>query len=171
MKGNNAYQPKLLDIIHNPDKRLRQKSTEIDQEHLLKADFKRLVLDMILTMLQKDGAGLAAPQIGKNIRLIVVRKDFEKNEVIVMINPKITKKSWAKVIEEEGCLSVVDAQGNIIYGLVERPKKINCTYIDLLGNKQKLEANELLARAIQHETDHLDGILFIDRLYEKKKKN
>ncbi|HNX10846.1 MAG TPA: peptide deformylase [bacterium] len=165
------YKPKVLDIIHHPDSRLRQKSAELQLAQIKDDKFRRLVLDMVLTMLQKDGAGLAAPQIGQNIRLVVVRKDYEKNDVLIMINPKITKKSWAKCVEEEGCLSVVDAKGDIIYGLVERPKKVACVFLDLAGNKQRIEATELLARAIQHEVDHLDGILFIDHLYEKKKKN
>jgi len=164
------YKPKILDIVHYPDPKLRQKSAELKTADMTKDTFKRLVLDMVLTMLQKDGAGLAAPQVGQNIRLIVVRKDYENSDVIIMINPKVTKKSWGKCVEEEGCLSVVDDQGQIIYGLVERPKKVSATYTDLSGKRQKVEAEDLLARAILHEVDHLDGILFIDRLYEKKAK-
>ncbi len=81
-----------------------------------------------------------------------------------MINPKITKKSWAKELNEEGCLSIPD-----VYGKVKRNKKINCIYFDKRGQKTKIQAEGLLSLVIQHETDHLDGILFIDKAKEIKK--
>jgi N-formylmethionyl-tRNA deformylase len=81
-----------------------------------------------------------------------------------MINPKITKKSWGQEVDEEGCLSVVDEKGKIIYGPVSRHKKVTCIYFDENGDKKKIQSEKMLARIIQHETDHLDGILFIDRL-------
>ena len=112
------------------------------------------------TMLKKDGAGLAAPQIGQNIRVIVINKN-EKG--MPLINPEITKKSWAKEIDQEGCLSVLNAKGEIYYLPVSRHKKVSCTYFDEKGKKKKIEAEGLLARVIQHEVDHLNGILFIDR--------
>lgn len=113
-------------------------------------------------MLEKDGAGLASPQVGENIRLIVLR---HQNKSIFLVNPKITKKSRNKVIEQEGCLSIIDEQGEIIYHPIERHKKVTCLYYDLNGKKKKIQADEhLLARAIQHEVDHLDGILFIDHI-------
>lgn len=114
-------------------------------------------------MLVKDGAGLAAPQIGKNIRVVVINHN---NKTLFMINPKIIKKSWAKEIAEEGCLSVLNENNEIIYGKVERSKKINCSYFNEKGKKIKLKTNKILARAIQHEIDHLDGILFIDKVIE-----
>lgn len=124
---------------------------------------KQLLLDMEHTMKELDGAGLAAPQIGLNIRLIVIN-DEKANRTIFMINPKITKKSWGQEIDEEGCLSVLDDQGKIIYGRVSRHKKVTCNYYDENGDKKKIQADRMLSRIIQHETDHLEGILFIDLL-------
>ena len=98
-----------------------------------------------------------------NIRLVVIN-DEKNGKIIFMINPKITKKSWGQEIDDEGCLSVLDEKGKIIYGPVSRHKKVNCVYLDERGEKKKIQAEGLLARIIQHETDHLDGILFIDRL-------
>mgnify|MGYP002682499287 CR=1 FL=1 len=154
--------PKQLDIITNPHPILRKKSEEIKKEELSTKEMKEFLLDMEETMKQKDGAGLAAPQVGKNIRLVVIND--ENNKTLFLINPKITKRSWAREIEDEGCLSVVNEKGEIIYGPVSRHKKINCLYLDRKGNKKTLAAQKLLARVIQHEIDHLDGILFIDRL-------
>ncbi len=152
---------KQLNILINPHPILRKKSIEINPEELLSKQMKTLLLDMEETMKKKDGAGLAAPQIGKNIRMIVVS---DENKTIFLINPKITKKSWARKVEDEGCLSVLNDKGEIIYAPISRHKKINCVYLDEKGNKKTLAAENLLARVIQHEIDHLDGILFIDYL-------
>lgn len=152
---------KLLDIILHPNPILRNKSREIEPEELTKSEMRQLLLDMEATMKQRDGAGLAAPQIGKNIRLIVIHHN---DKTLFMINPKLTKKSWARVTEEEGCLSVVNKKGEIVYAPVSRHKKVNCIYIDQKGKKKTLAAEKDLARAIQHEIDHLDGVLFIDYL-------
>ncbi|MFA5130956.1 MAG: peptide deformylase [Patescibacteria group bacterium] len=156
--------PKQLKILTHPNPILRQKSDALELAEIMKPEFQTLLLDMAETMMKKDGAGLAAPQIGKNIRAIVVLKD---EKPLFLINPQITKKSWAREIEEEGCLSVLNEKGEIIYAPVERHKKINCIYFDAKGQKQKLAAEKLFARVIQHEIDHLDGILFIDRLVKK----
>ena len=157
---------KTLPIIINPNPILRKKSTEVKAANIISPRFKRLILDMEKTMTEKDGAGLAAPQVGQNVRLLVMNANHYG--IIVMINPKITKKSWAKEIDEEGCLSVLDSEGHILYAPIARHKKINCLYINALGQKQKIIAEGLLARIIQHEVDHLDGILFIDYLTDKK---
>lgn len=158
---------KQLTIITNPNPILRKKSEIIDDEKILSAEFQKLLLDMEETMIKKDGAGLAAPQIGQNIRVVVVSHN---NKTLFLINPQITKKSWAREIEEEGCLSVLNSKGEIIYAPVERHKKINCLYFNEKGSKQKIVAEKLFARVIQHELDHLDGILFIDRLKELPEK-
>ena len=115
---------------------------------------------MTAVMFEKDGAGLAGPQVGKNIRIIIINKD---GKAIIMLNPEITKKSWAREVDQEGCLSVVDKNDEIYYLPVARHKKVNCIYFNEKGQKQKIQAEGLLARVIQHEIDHLDGILFIDR--------
>ena len=158
----------MLKIVLHPNKILQRKSNPIDLESLKTAEFKTLIKEMTETMLKKDGAGLAAPQIGQNIRLIVINN---AGKTIVMINPEITKKSWGKETEDEGCLSVLDKKGVPYYLPVARHKKIKCSYFDTKGNKKKIEANDFLARIIQHETDHLEGILFIDRVAEKKKES
>ncbi|MFA5163487.1 MAG: peptide deformylase [Patescibacteria group bacterium] len=152
---------KVLKIITHPNPILRKKSAEISLSKIKDPEIQKLLLDMEKTMIVKDGAGLAAPQIGKNIRLIVIAHNGKN---LFLINPKITRRSWAQEIGEEGCLSVLGPQGEIIYGPVKRHKKVSCLYFDSQGQKQKLQAENLLARVIQHETDHLDGVLFIDRL-------
>jgi peptide deformylase len=151
----------ILDIVLHPSPILRKKSQEIDIKELKSDKMRQLLLDMEKTMQVKDGAGLAAPQIGRNIRLIVINHN---NKTLFLINPKITKKSWAKEKDEEGCLSVVNKKGEIVYAPVKRHKKINCVYFDIDGKKKTLAAEKILARVIQHEVDHLDGILFIDYL-------
>lgn len=153
--------PKQLDIVLHPNPILRKKSAPINKAVLLDKEMKTLLKDMEVTMKKKDGAGLAAPQVGHNIRLIVINNE---DKTLFLINPKITKKSWAREIEEEGCLSVVNEKGEIVYGPVSRHKKIHCVYIDEKGQTKNLTAEKMLARVIQHEIDHLDGILFIDRL-------
>jgi peptide deformylase len=149
-----------LKIITNPNPILRKKSKEIGKNKISSKEMKELYLDMGKLMLLKDGVGLAAPQIGKNIRLCVVNT---KDGVQCLINPKIIKKSWAKESGEEGCLSIPD-----VFGKVRRHKKITCEYIDKNKKIIKLDADGLLARVIQHEVDHLDGILFIDKAKDVK---
>ena len=144
---------KILPIIINPNPILRKKSVEIKQTK--SKQFQQLCLDIGRTMKEKDGVGLAAPQIGKNIRLIVINT---KDGHVCMINPEITKKSWVKEWGEEGCLSVPG-----VFGQVKRHKKINCQYLDKTGKEIKIIVYGLMARVIQHEIDHLDGVLFIDK--------
>ncbi|MFH1522560.1 MAG: peptide deformylase [Patescibacteria group bacterium] len=150
--------PRLLQIIKHPNPQLRKISVEIKDGEIKSDKFQSLILDMIKTMKAKDGIGLSAPQIGYNIRLITINT---QNGVLIMTNPKITRNSWKKEWFEEGCLSVPG-----IYGKVKRHKKLNCIYIDKKGQKKKISAKGLLAFVIQHETDHLDGILFIDKAKE-----
>jgi peptide deformylase len=147
--------PKILPILLYPNKKLRQKSTNLNKSILKKPEFKQFLADMSVTMLKNDGAGLAAPQVGKNIRLAVINT---KDGLLYLINPIITKKSWQKETDQEGCLSIPN-----IYGQVKRHKKITCEYLDSEGKAKIIDAKGLLARVIQHEHDHLDGILFIDK--------
>ncbi len=146
----------ILNILTYPNPNLRNKSRELKREEILSADFKKLVKDMSETMFEKDGIGLAAPQINKNLCVIVVNL---KNSAVVFINPKILKKSWRKNVMEEGCLSIPG-----IYGKVKRNNSIIVKYLDLNGDLQKLKAKKTLAQILQHEIDHLDGILFIDKM-------
>ncbi|MGE5425797.1 MAG: peptide deformylase [Bacillota bacterium] len=156
MKGN------IREIIKEPNPILRLKAAEVLLDDLKTPAMKQLIADMIATMRDKDGAGLAAPQIKESLRLVVISGKEGKDTV--MINPQITRRSWGKVVGEEGCLSVIDAKGKIIYGKVERHKHVTCQYFDAEGKRKKIQAENHLARVIQHELDHIDGILFIDKL-------
>ncbi len=150
---------KILNIITDPDPNLKKPSRNVDLDSI--KDIQGFLENLKETMEKKDGLGLAAPQVGERIRVIVVK---EGSGAIFMINPEITKKSWAKEWSEEGCLSVPD-----YYGQVQRHKKITCSYLDEKGNKKKVHSQGLGARVIQHEIDHLDGILFKDKAKDLKK--
>lgn len=154
-KCNQTQMPKILDIVTHPNDILRKKSLNIKKEDIFSVEMKKLYDDMVLTMLKKDGVGLAAPQIGKSIRLAVINT---KEGPLHIINPEIIKFSWAKEWGEEGCLSVPN-----VFGQVKRSKKINCKFMDKEGNIKIVEVSGLMARVFQHEIDHLDGILFIDK--------
>ena len=143
----------MLEIITHPNPILRKKSQPVT--NVLAEKIQKLIPQMMEIMLAKDGVGLAAPQIGENIRVIVIAYK-EKN--LVIINPKILKKSLFKDWDEEGCLSVPNK-----YGQVKRHRSLTLKYLNEGGSEQKLKASGLLARIIQHEIDHLDGILFIDK--------
>jgi peptide deformylase len=124
-------------------------------------EVRRLVDDMFETMDGAEGVGLAANQIGMAVRVAVVDAEGSR---IAMINPTIAEAS-GKAREEEGCLSIPD-----VYGEVTRPERIVLEATDQHGAPYRLEAAGLLARAIQHEIDHLDGILFLDRLSPMKRR-
>ncbi len=121
---------------------------------------QNLISEMVDTMIRADGVGLAAPQIGKNIRLVAIH--FEGKNY-VMVNPVIVQKSIFKEWGEEGCLSVPG-----IAGEVKRPRSLKLNFIDENGERQTLQARKMLARIIQHELDHLDGVLFIDKAKQLK---
>ena len=117
----------ILKIITQPSPILRKKSVEINPKIAKTREFKTLISAMAKTMIKTDGVGLAAPQIGKNIRLVVINS---KNGVLCLINPKLTKKSWARELGQEGCLSIPG-----IFGVVKRHKKVSLTYYDQDGKK------------------------------------
>ncbi len=150
-------------IITEPNKILRQKSLPVDQVGL---EEKRLMDDMLETMYNAKGIGLAAIQIGVPKRIIVmdISKSDEKNSPMYFVNPEIKNKVTETSIYEEGCLSVPN-----FFAEVNRPKKCNVEYLDYDGNKKIINAEGLLATCIQHEMDHLEGILFIDYLSKLKK--
>ena len=149
----------MLNIITNPNPILRKKSQPI--KDVSASELQALIPEMTETMLKKDGVGLAAPQIGQNIRLIVIRY---KDDNLAMINPKIIRKSLIKEWDEEGCLSFPN-----LFGDVKRCKKVTVKYLDSSGKEQKLSGEGFLARVIQHEVDHLDGILFVDKVKNLRK--
>ena len=150
-------------ILIEPNKILRQKSILVDNVGI---DEQKLMSDMLETMYAADGIGLAAIQIGIPKRIIVM--DISKNEIkknpLFFINPVIKEKNSIKSIYEEGCLSVPNQ-----FAEIERPSKCDVEYLDYNGKKQVLNAEGLLATCIQHEMDHLEGILFIDYLSKLKK--
>lgn len=152
---------KILTIITDPNPILRKRSAELALGKIKTKELKELCADMALTMIKKDGVGLAAPQIGKNIRVITVNT---KDGAICLINPEITKASWLKEWGAEGCLSVPG-----VFGQVRRHKKVDCSYLNKDGKKEFMSASGLLARVLQHEIDHLDGILFTDKAKDLNK--
>lgn len=143
----------ILPLVIHPDPRLREISAEIPLTDI--PGLKALAEDMTATMIEDQGIGLAAPQINRLLRLIVVStKDGHQ----VMINPRLTKKSLRQDWGEEGCLSIPG-----VFGDVKRHRSVTCIFYNLEGKEQTAEASGLLARVIQHEIDHLNGILFIDK--------
>ncbi len=150
-------------IIIEPDPILRKKSESMEK---VDNDLRRLMDDMLETMYAAPGIGLAAVQIGILKRLIVidVSKDEEKKNPLFLINPKIILKSDTTSIFEEGCLSLPG-----YFAEIERPAQCQIEYIDYFGKKKEMKASGLLATCIQHEIDHLNGVLFIDYLSKLKK--
>lgn len=157
-------------IITTPNPILDKKTQKIGE---ITEDIKNVAQDLIDTVRvaeDPEGAGLAATQIGISKRMCVVRNFFEdplnpqeiKSDDMVLINPKITHFSIEKETDWEGCLSVPD-----IYGMVERSRKVKVTAKDLDGNIVKIKAEGFFARTLQHEIDHLDGILFTSRIEGK----
>jgi peptide deformylase len=150
-------------ILIAPDPRLKAVSNEISA---VDADIRGLADELLDSMYAAEGIGLAAIQIGVPKRVLVMdlsRKDGKK-EPRVFINPKILWSSEQTTVCEEGCLSVPD-----IWEEVERPAQIRAQYLDREGRRQSLEAEGLLATCLQHEMDHLEGVLFVDHLSRLKR--
>jgi len=150
-------------IVIEPDPILRKKSEKLEKVDL---ETQKFLDDMLDTMYSAPGIGLAAVQVGVLKRLIVVdiSKEDENKNPLFLINPIITQKSDKKSIHEEGCLSLPG-----YFAEIERPAECQVEYLDYNGNKQSLKATGLLSTCIQHEIDHLNGILFIDYLSKIKK--
>ncbi len=153
----------LRDIIKLPDKRLRLVSDPVDK---IDAELKRLVEDMFETMHDAPGIGLAAIQVGVPKRLVTMdlskKEDAENPQVF--INPQVVWSSDDTSIYEEGCLSIPD-----IHEDVTRPARVIIRYTDLAGKPQETQAEGLFATCIQHEIDHLNGVLFIDHISKLKR--
>jgi peptide deformylase len=153
-----------LPIITLPDRRLRKPSEPVAR---VDEELRRLMDDMLETMYAAPGVGLAAVQVGVPIRLIVLdtaNKEDEPPRPIAMVNPEIVKSGAELRVHEEGCLSIPDVRVEI-----ERPASVTVRYTDRDGNGQELAADGLLATAIQHEIDHLNGKLIIDYLSKLKR--
>lgn len=150
----------VLPILHFPDPRLRTPSLPVLE---VNAEIRALVADMLETMYQAPGIGLAAPQVNAFKRLIVIDISEERNAPLCFINPQITRRQ-GEALSEEGCLSVPG-----IYEPVQRAQRIEVSALDREGTPFVSEVEGLLAICIQHEIDHLDGKLFVDYLSEIKR--
>ena len=153
----------LRQILTEPNEMLRQKSLPVES---VDEDIKILMDDMLETMYAATGIGLAAIQVGVHKRVIVLdiaHKDSPKNPMC-FVNPEIIEKSETNSTYEEGCLSVPGQ-----FAEIDRPDKCHIKYLDYYGQPQEIRAEGMLATCIQHEIDHLEGILFIDYLSKLKK--
>jgi peptide deformylase len=153
----------ILPVITLPDPLLRKKSAAVER---VDNELRKLADDMLETMYDAPGVGLAAVQVGVLRRLVVLdtAKDGEPDKPLVLINPEIVKLGSELRMHEEGCLSIPDVRIEI-----DRPSLVTVRYLDREGKAQELVADGLLATAIQHEIDHLDGKLIIDFLSRLKR--
>lgn len=153
-----------MDIVLFPDPRLRAKNAPVEQ---FGPELETLARDMFEIMYRTEGVGLAAPQVGVNVRLLVYNPSgqaAEADQERVLCNPRIAWKSKDKEPGREGCLSFPE-----IYGQIERPMKARISAQDLRGEEFEIELEDWEARIFLHEFDHLDGILFIDRMTQADK--
>ena len=153
----------IRDIITAPDPRLKQKSKPVEA---VTDEIRALMDDMLETMYAAPGIGLAAIQVGVPLRVIVMdlARDGEEPQPRYFINPEILDASDDLASYNEGCLSVPD-----FYEDVERPAKVRVRYLDYDGEIREIEADDLLATCLQHEMDHLEGVLFVDHLSKLKR--
>ena len=153
----------LRSIITLPDPKLRLVSAPLER---VDGALRKLMDDMMETMYEAPGIGLAAIQLGEPIRLIVVdtAKSDEPKRPLYLVNPEVVWSSDERRAYEEGCLSIPE-----YYGEVERPASVRVRYVDRDGEVQEMLAEDLLATVLQHEIDHLDGVLFIDYLSKLKR--
>jgi peptide deformylase len=154
----------LRPVLQFPDPRLKRKSVPIGE---ISDEIRALAADMIEVMYDEPGIGLAAPQVGEAVRLVVMdtgwTEDGAEKRPVVMVNPEILARD-GELTWTEGCLSVPDFQAE-----VERAARVRVRYRDLDGNEHEEDASELRAVCFQHELDHLDGVLFIDRISRLKR--
>ena len=144
----------IRNIREDGDEILRKKSRKVE---VIDEKIKTLVEDMLETMYKYNGVGLAAPQVGILKRVVVIDL-YDNNGPLVLINPEILKEKGEQEVDE-GCLSFPNQFAKII-----RPAEVTVKFQDIEGNEVKLKAKELLAQAISHEVDHLEGILFVDKI-------
>jgi peptide deformylase len=150
----------LLPILHHPDPRLRKKTPPVER---FDQSLQKLIDDMFETMYAAPGVGLAANQVGVQLRLAVMDCSEEHNQPLVLINPEVSGAEDRQEMEE-GCLSVPDIRDKIL-----RYNKLRLRALDRHGQPYELEAEGLMAQCIQHEIDHLDGKLYIDYLSSLKR--
>jgi len=153
----------LLNIIIAPDSRLKKKCDPVDK---VDAPLVKLIDDMLQTMYAAPGIGLSAPQVGIHKRIIVVdpARGDEESQQYMLINPEIVWASETEQMQEEGCLSFPNFYENVM-----RPDRVKVCYIDVDNKTCELEADGVLSVVIQHEIDHLDGLLFVDHVTKLKR--
>jgi peptide deformylase len=152
----------LLDIIEAPDRRLTTVCSPIER---IDDDLRRLLDDMLETMYAAPGIGLAAPQVGVLKRAFVADVGDEgARRPLFLINPELIERSATTSVAEEGCLSLPKQ-----FGEVARAERVRVRYLDRAGEPREIDAEGLLARCLQHELDHLDGVLFVDHLSALKR--
>lgn len=151
----------IYKILCVPDPVLREKAKAVET---VTEDVKKALETMRRTMIDAEGIGLAANQVGRLDRIVVVDLQRPESETMLMINPEIIWKSEERAVESEGCLSIPGYRAD-----VERPAFIRVRYLDPASQIQEREADGLLAACIQHEVDHLDGVLYIDHISRLKR--
>lgn len=147
-----------MTVLHNPNKELRVVSEPVALDRLGSKELKKLIKDLKDTMKEENGVGIAAPQVGVHERVIIAETEEGPT---AFINPEITERAFKLVDSEEGCLSVPG-----VWGIVKRHRAVTVKALKEDGTPVQFKANGLLAIIFQHEIDHLDGILFIDRATE-----
>ena len=169
----------ILNILADPNPILRKRADEVPLEEIRTARIRNIIQAMKEALKRSDdGVGLAAPQIGHSVRIFLVSEEAEgidkeediktdetkkrEWEYLTFINPVITKFSTKKTDMAEGCLSVPG-----IFGMVRRPEKVTVEWLDEFGKKHSRGCSKFFARVIQHETDHINGILFIDKMHKR----
>jgi peptide deformylase len=153
----------VLPILKLPHPVLREKALPVER---VDSDLRRLLSDMLETMYDAPGIGLAGPQVGVSRRVLVIdtARDEEPKSPRLLINPQILSAGDIRRSHEEGCLSIPE-----IYAEVERPALVRVRYLDEDGRAREEDFNDLLATVVQHEIDHLDGVLFVDHLSRLKR--
>ncbi len=152
----------ILELVTAPDPRLAICSQEVEE---VTPKIQQFMDDMVETMYAEEGIGLSAVQVGKHLRILVMdMQENDEKKPIYMVNPKIIKSSDDENIYEEGCLSFPGQRA-----MVTRPTEVTVEYLDYNGKKQTMECSGLLATCVQHELDHLNGVVFIDHVSKLKR--
>lgn len=153
----------MYKIVYYGDKRLVSDNEDVQE---IDDGIRKIVKKMVRTMFKRNGIGLAAPQVGINKRIVVIDTSFgeDRDHILVLINPQITQKGQETVVMEEGCLSFPE-----LYIPVERSRSISVKAVSLRGEELQFEATDYFARVIQHEVDHVNGVLMIDRVSPEKR--
>jgi peptide deformylase len=148
----------IYQVLTYKEPSVRERSVLVPADEITTKEFQDYLDKLIKTMHVEDGIGIASPQIGINKRVFIAHI---KHQDIAFINPEIIKSSEATIETEEGCLSVPG-----VYGIVKRPKRVTITALDRHGRKMEFDLKNTEAVIVQHELDHLDGVLFVDKMTE-----